>query len=60
MIYKQGSALKVIFAGQNTTLAKYEIRIMQYLLYSVIHISIPPIKELCSKMAPGEVGVSLP
>ena len=28
--------------------------------YSVIHISIPPIKELCSKMAPGEVGVSLP
>ena len=30
------------------------------LSYSVIHISIPPIKELCSKMAPGEVGVSLP
>ena len=29
-------------------------------MYSVIHISIPPIKELCSKMAPGEVGVSLP
>ena len=29
-------------------------------LYSVIHISIPPSKELCSKMAPGEVGVSLP
>ena len=29
-------------------------------LYSVIHISIPPIKELCSKMALGEVGVSLP
>ena len=30
------------------------------LIYSVIHISIPPIKELCSKIAPGEVGVSLP
>ena len=28
--------------------------------YSVVHISIPPSKELCSKMAPGEVGVSLP
>ena len=28
--------------------------------YSVIHISIPPIKELCSKKAPGEVNVSLP
>ena len=28
--------------------------------YSVIHISIPPIKGLCSKIAPGEVGVSLP
>ena len=30
------------------------------LIYSVIHISIHPSKELCSKMAPGEVGVSLP
>ena len=29
-------------------------------IYSVIHISIHPSKELCSKMAPGEVGVSLP
>ena len=29
-------------------------------MYSVIHISIHPSKELCSKMAPGEVGVSLP
>ena len=28
--------------------------------YSVSHISIHPSKELCSKMAPGEVGVSLP
>ena len=28
--------------------------------YSVIHISIAPRKELCSKMALGEVGVSLP
>ena len=28
--------------------------------YSVIHISIHPSKELCSKMDPGEVGVSLP
>ena len=28
--------------------------------YSVTHISIHPSKELCSKMAPGEVGVSLP
>ena len=28
--------------------------------YSVIHISIPPSKELCSKMATGEVDVSLP
>ena len=28
--------------------------------YSVIHISIHPSKELCSKMAPGEVGVSHP
>ena len=28
--------------------------------YSVIHFSIHPSKELCSKMAPGEVGVSLP
>ena len=25
--------------------------------YSVIHMSIPPIKGLCSKMAPGEVGM---
>ena len=30
------------------------------IIYSVIHISIHPSKELCSKMAPGEVGVSLP
>ena len=29
-------------------------------VYSVIHISIPPSKELCSKMASGEVDVSLP
>ena len=29
-------------------------------IYSVIHISIHPSKELCSKMAPGEVGVVLP
>ena len=28
--------------------------------YSVIHNSIPPSKELCSKMTLGEVGVSLP
>ena len=28
--------------------------------YSVIHISIHPSKELFSKMAPGEVGMSLP
>ena len=28
--------------------------------YSGIHISIHPSKELCSKMAPGKVGVSLP
>ena len=28
--------------------------------YSVIHNSIAPSKELCSKMALGEVGVSLP
>ena len=28
--------------------------------YSVIHISIHSSKELCSKMAPGEVDVSLP
>ena len=28
--------------------------------YSVIHNSIAPSKELCSEMAPGEVGVSLP
>ena len=28
--------------------------------YSVIHISTHPCKELCSKMALGEVGVSLP
>ena len=28
------------------------------LYYSVIHNSIAPSKELCSKMAPGEVGVS--
>ena len=28
--------------------------------YSVIHNSIAPIKELCSKMTLGEVGVSLP
>ena len=31
-----------------------------FFFYSVIHISIHPSKELCSKMAPGEVGVSLP
>ena len=30
------------------------------LCYSVTHISIHPSKELCSKMAPKEVGVSLP
>ena len=29
-------------------------------MYSVIHISTHPSKELCSKMALGEVGVSLP
>ena len=29
-------------------------------IYSVIHISIHPSKELCSKMVLGEVGVSLP
>ena len=31
-----------------------------FAVYSVIHISIHPSKELYSKMAPGEVGVSLP
>ena len=31
-----------------------------YQKYSVIHNSISPSKELCSKMAPGEVGVSFP
>ena len=31
-----------------------------YRKYSVIHNSIAPSKELCSKMAQGEVGVSLP
>ena len=30
------------------------------LTYNVIHISIPPSKELCSKMASGEVDASLP
>ena len=30
------------------------------LFYSVIHISTHPSKELCCKMALGEVGVSLP
>ena len=34
--------------------------IQGFLEYSVIHISIPPIKELCSKIAPREVVVSLP
>ena len=34
--------------------------LMQILTYSAIHISIHPSIELCSKMAPGEVGVSLP
>jgi hypothetical protein len=29
-------------------------------MYSVIHISTHPSKELCSKMALGEVGLSLP
>ena len=29
-------------------------------IYSVIHISIPPSKEPCSKMATGEVDMSLP
>ena len=30
------------------------------LRYSVIHISTPPSKELCSKVALGEVALSLP
>ena len=33
---------------------------LKNLKYSVIHISTHPSKELCSKMALGEVGVSLP
>jgi uncharacterized Zn-finger protein len=37
-----------------------EGKYLMKLNYSVIHISIHPSKELCSKMAPGEVGVSLP
>ena len=36
------------------------IRFVFYLDYSVIHISIHPSKELFSKMAPGEIGGSLP
>ena len=40
--------------------AKQEQEVRITITYSVIHISIHPSKELCSKMAPGEVGVSLP
>ena len=38
---------------------KWEI-LIALLMYSVIHIYIHPSKDLCSKMAPGEVDVSLP
>ena len=41
-------------------LKSYKLILYSKWYYSVIHISIPPIKELCSKIAPGEVGVSLP
>ena len=56
-LYKdfQTQTLKDCEAGQLYGLEKFWVN-----YYSVIHISIPPIKELCSKMAPGEVGVSLP
>ena len=38
---------------------KWEI-LIALLMYSVIHTSLHLSKELCSKMASGEVGVSLP
>ena len=38
----------------------YSERSKHFFLYSVIHNSIAPSKELCSKRSLGEVGVSLP
>ena len=40
--------------------AWYEAPLTRKTIYSVIHNSIAPSKELCSKMALEEVGVSLP
>ena len=53
--------LKQLICNNNKTISllKDIINLMKP-YYSVIHISIPPSKELCSKMATGEVDVSLP
>ena len=48
--------VKILYIGQGAT--KFEK--ITYTGYSVSHIITNPIKELCSKMTPGEVGVSLP
>ena len=50
----------LVFGFPETSQNLMSLRQLLFSLYSVIHISIHPSKELCSKMAPGEVGVSLP
>ena len=55
VFFKDQLPLRIYKGGYQLTAS-----LVNLLNYSVIHISIHPTKELCSKMAPGEVGVSLP
>ena len=48
-VLRSNAAIAELFHGQDLLIS-----------YSVIHNFIAPSKELCSKMALGEVGVSLP
>ena len=60
---EHGMSTRTVTAAIRTTTNYFSHRPFSFVslcLYSVIHISIHPSKELCSKMAPREVGVSLP
>ena len=53
--------LLIVYKSEKVKEVSLNCRFLSVLLnYSVIHISIHPSKELRSKMAPAEVGVSLP
>ena len=54
------SILKFIYSEKATKFCEISTNYLTGSTYSVSHNFIYPSKELCSKMALGEVGVSLP